>query len=405
VVRAFTTVAPAVVRTVALDGPVDLLAVAGNDGFVLERDGIGLAGRGVALRVALPGGLSSVSDVAAALASLECDDAIGRPGCGPVAIGALPFSPDTPSAVVVPSIVVGTDAQGSWVTTIGRPTDDTTDQEAAVPEAFSLTPTLRHADWCALVARAVTDIRAGHLDKVVLAREVLVKADRSIDVRAVLERLRSLYPSCLVFSIDGFLGASPELLVSRRGSVVRSFPLAGTIPRSGDPGTDEHLSAALLGSAKDRAEHRFVVDDVAASLAPWCTELHVPGAPSIVALRDFSHLGTLSEGRLRVGAPSALELAALLHPTPAVGGTPRQAALDWLAAHEGIDRGPFAGPVGWVDARGDGDWMVGIRSARIDGASARLYAGVGVVADSDPAAELAETQLKLQAVLAALVHP
>jgi menaquinone-specific isochorismate synthase len=217
--------------------------------------------------------------------------------------------------------------------------------------------------------------------------------------------LRSLYPSCLVFSIDGFLGASPELLLRRRGDFVESHPLAGTIPRSGDPTVDEQLAAALLGSDKDRAEHRFVVDDVARVLAPWCTDLDVPDEPSIVPLRNVSHLGTRITGHLRPEAPSALELASLLHPTPAVGGTPRKEALAWLARNEQLDRGPFAGPVGWVDRHGDGDWMVGIRSARVHGATAHLYAGVGVVADSEPAAELAETQLKLQALLAALVRP
>jgi len=275
----------------------------------------------------------------------------------------------------------------------------------AIPDAFALTPSLSHTEWCALVEQAVADIRGGLLDKVVLAREVRVDANRAIDVGSVLERLRALYPSCLVFSIEGFIGASPELLLRRRGDSVESHPLAGTIPRSGDPTVDAQLAAALLGSEKDRAEHRFVVDDVARILAPWCDTLDVPLEPSIVPLRNVSHLGTRITGRLRAGAPSALELASLLHPTPAVGGTPRREALAWLASNEQLDRGPFAGPVGWVDRRGDGDWMVGIRSARVHGATARLYAGVGVVADSEPAAELAETQLKLQALLAALVRP
>jgi menaquinone-specific isochorismate synthase len=291
------------------------------------------------------------------------------------------------------------------MTTVGATPEPPLVPAGAVPDAFALTPSLSHAEWCALVERAVTDIRDGSLDKVVLAREVRVDANRAIDIRSVLERLRALYPSCLVFSIDGFIGASPELLLRRRGDAIESHPLAGTIPRSGDPIVDAQLAAALLASAKDRAEHRFVVEDVARVLSPWCDRLEVPPDPSIVPLRNVSHLGTHISGHLRPGAPSALELAALLHPTPAVGGTPRAEALAWLASNEQLDRGPFAGPVGWVDRRGDGDWMVGIRSARVHGPTARLYAGVGVVADSDPAAELAETQLKLQALLAALVRP
>jgi menaquinone-specific isochorismate synthase len=396
----------AIARTVALRGPVDLLAVAGTDGFLLERDGLGLAGRGVAQRILLPDGLASVARVAPILESFAVDDELGRPGCGPVAIGALPFDPGAPAVLVVPSVVVGVDRRGAWMTTVGEaPPAPAVSPGAELPDAFALSPSISHAEWCGRLREAVAAIRAGDMDKVVLAREVRVDANRDIDVRAVLERLRALYPSCLVFSVDGFVGASPELLLRRRGQRVESFPLAGTIPRSGDRAVDDHLAAAMLASDKERAEHRFVVDDVASVLDAFCARLDVPSVPSIVPLRNVSHLGTHVAGTLRDGAPSALELAALLHPTPAVGGSPRQPALAWLAANEGLDRGPFAGPVGWVDRRGDGDWVVGIRSARVAGATARLYAGVGVVADSDPAAELAETQLKLQALLAALVRP
>jgi menaquinone-specific isochorismate synthase len=202
-----------------------------------------------------------------------------------------------------------------------------------------------------------------------------------------------------------FVAASPEVLVARSGTSVVSHPLAGTIPRSGDPHADQALADALLASPKDRAEHDWVVRDVVEALQAWCTSLQVPETPSIVALRNVSHLGTLVSGTLTADAPSALGLAALLHPTAAVGGTPRNAALAWLAAHERLDRGPYAAPVGWVDARGDGEWAVGIRSAVVSGARARLFAGVGVVDGSDPAAELAETQFKLQALLAAVVRP
>ena len=186
---------------------------------------------------------------------------------------------------------------------------------------------------------------------------------------------------------------------------MRSHPLAGTIPRSGDPHADQALADALMASPKDRAEHEWVVRDVVVGLGQWCETLDVPETPSIVSLRNVSHLGTLVQGTLVEDAPSALGLAAVLHPTAAVGGTPRDAALAWLASHERLERGPYAAPVGWVDARGDGEWVVGIRSAVVLGASARLFAGVGVVDGSDPATELAETQFKLQALLAAVVRP
>ena len=242
----------------------------------------------------------------------------------------------------------------------------------------------------------------------VLARCVDVRANRPFVVADVLARLRALYPSCMVFSVDGFIGASPELLIRRHGDRVTSHPLAGTVARSGDDEQDRALIAGLLASPKERWEHQLVVDALAKSLRQVCPTLDVPSTPSIVGLRNVSHLGTFLTGTLPgepPRRPDALELVALVHPTPAVGGWPSAEAVEHLRAVEGFDRGRYAGPVGWVDGRGDGAWALGIRSAEIDGARARMYAGAGIVADSDPAAELAETQLKLQALLAALVRP
>ena len=263
-----------------------------------------------------------------------------------------------------------------------------------------------HEDFHGRVRAAVGEVQAGRLEKVVLVREVLVEANGSFLVDEVVSRLRVLYPSCATFSIDGLVGASPELLVERCGDGVRSHPLAGTIARSGDAETDARLAAELLSSRKDRTEHRVVVETIAAALAAVCSDLAADETPSIVALRNVAHLGSVVSGRLAgPPAPGALELVALLHPTPAVAGTPLKAALDYLAKAEDLDRGRFAGPAGYVQADGDGEWFVGIRSAIVDGPSARLLAGVGIVADSDPDAELAETQLKLQALLSAAVRP
>ncbi|MBW3614007.1 MAG: isochorismate synthase [Actinobacteria bacterium] len=413
-----------VARTVELDGApaVDLLAVAGPSGFLFEREGHGVAGQGVALRVDVAN-MAHAGVVAEALAGIAVEDEVGLPGTGAVAVGALPFDPESPGSMVVPALLVGRSPGGrQWLTTVQTRSGDVraalgcadiprTEWEApeletmVLPDGFTLTSPRSHADWEATVCRAVEAIAAGDLEKVVVAREVVVECNRPIVVPDVVDRLRTLYPSCTVFSVDGFVGASPELLVERRGADVRCHPLAGTYPRSGDPSVDRQLAGQLLASAKERREHRYAVEQISEALRPACVELAVPESPSVLPLRNVVHLGTDIRGRLAEPAPTALELAALLHPTPAVGGTPTKLALDWLAEHEGLDRGRYAGPVGWVDGRGDGSYALGIRSAEVSGARARLFAGVGIVEGSDPRRELIETQLKLQALLAALVRP
>jgi menaquinone-specific isochorismate synthase len=257
-----------------------------------------------------------------------------------------------------------------------------------------------------VVAAAIERIEAQDFDKVVLARRIDISANRPFVVGDVLARLVALYPSCMVFLVEGFLGASPELLIARTGDRVTSHPLAGTVARSGDAHSDEALIAELLASGKARGEHQVVIDVLSRALSPVCADLHVPEKPSVMSLRNVSHLATRINGRLDPSTPeTALELVARVHPTPAVGGNPTAEAIRYLQRVEGFDRGRYAGPVGWVDARGDGEWALGIRSAEVDGAHASIFAGNGVVAGSDPADELTETQLKLQALLAALVRP
>jgi menaquinone-specific isochorismate synthase len=399
--------------TRALDAVPDLLAEAGEDGLLWRGEHGGIAGTGTALRIELPGGLTdqrSVAGVAQSLAGIATDDEVKVPGTGPVAIGALPFDPAERGHLVVPRRIVGRSGDTAWVTTIeggetvagpARP------QPRMSPDEFTLTASMAHTEWQETVARAVDTIRAGELQKVVLARRVDIEANRPFVIAEVLERLASLYPSCMIFSVERFLGASPELLISRQGDAVDSLPLAGTVARSGDPHGDEALVGSLMASTKARHEHQVVVDSIASVLAPVCAELTVPDQPTVMGLRNVSHLATHITGRLAPGSarPSALELVARLHPTPAVGGIPTQAAILYLKKMEGFDRGCYAGPVGWVDARGDGAWALGIRSAEVNESSARIYAGNGIVAGSDPVEELAETQLKFQALLAALVRP
>ncbi|HTN85064.1 MAG TPA: isochorismate synthase [Sorangium sp.] len=409
-----------VARTIRLDAdtlarlPGGVSALAGDDARVWMHPSAQLIAHGVAARLELPHGVDGgVAWIREVLSSIGAADAVGRPGCGPVALGALPFDRTEPAALIVPAQLVGMAPDGTaWVTTIGEGAAPAPHLERAraeahrrSPDSFTLRSALPHDEWCARIAHAVADIQRGDLSKVVVARAVDVEANRPIVVEEVLRRLTALYPSCAIFHFDGFLGASPELLLSRRARAVSSHPLAGTYAVSADVDADRRFSEVLRKSAKDQREHRFVVEAVAAALGPECASLDVPSEPSILSLRNVMHLGTSIHGQLRETAPDALTLAARLHPTPAVCGTPRDAAEAWLVAHEGIRRGLYAGLVGWVDARGDGDWFIGIRSATVDGARARMVAGVGVVAGSSPEAELVETQLKLQAMLAAIIRP
>ncbi len=440
-----------VARTVPLTDPPDLIEVAGDEGLMWRDEHGGLAARGVALRLELPGGLAdadAVAQVGETLAGIEVADQVGLPGCGPVAMGALPFDPTSPGTLVVPRWIVGRLADRGWLTTIEPigspesgsraggitpapgPTSAGSDAGEVLgvgemvgvggvvgpvralgppgepPDEFTLTPSLPHAEWKEIVAAAVKCIAAGDFNKVVLARRVDIEANRPFNKSDVLARLVALYPSCMVFSVDGFIGASPELLIARIGNQVTSHPLAGTVARSGDAHADEALVAGLMASPKARREHGVVIDALRAALAPVCVDLDVPDRPSVLGLRNVSHLATRITARIRPSTPlTALELAARVHPSPAVGGYPTPAALRYLQEVEGFDRGRYAGPVGWVDARGDGAWAVGIRSAELAGARASIFAGNGMVEGSDPADELAETQLKLQALLAALVRP
>ena len=240
-------------------------------------------------------------------------------------------------------------------------------------------------------------MRAGELDKVVLAHDLLAVADAPLDARHLLAGLAQRYPACWSFSVDGLVGATPELLMRRRAGTVWSRVLAGTIWPGPANGGD--LGDALLGSAKDRHEHKLAIASLADSLRPLCAGLTVPDEPAPLVLHNVTHLASDVAGTLPEHAPaSLLELAAAVHPTAAVGGTPRAVAVPMIAALEGMDRGRYAGPVGWVDADGDGELGIALRCALLDGPVARLFAGCGIVADSDPDTEVREAAAKLLAV-------
>jgi isochorismate synthase len=406
-----------VARTRRLDADIDLLGFAGDDGFVFQKGRAGLAGRGVALAIDWPAGDPAAAARAtdATLASIDGDDEVGVPGTGAVAFGALPFVPGGAAGLVVPEVVVGRADDGTrWITVVSPRGDRAIPAAAELvapgpgrrqPQRYTVTATHSPEWWCGLVERATKAMAEGAFEKVVLARQVDVATDHPLDRHAVLDRLRTAYPGCHIVGVGGFVAASPELLVSVAGDIVRSHPMAGTAPRGGDPATDQRLAASLLSSATYRHEHQVTIDMVHDTLLGWCSYVDYEAEPSVVAVANVQHLATLVEGRLSHPTPSVLDLVAALHPTPAVAGRPRDLAVDWIAAHEGIDRGRYAGTAGWVDGRGNGAWAVSVRCAEIDGATARVWAGNGIVADSDPATELAETRAKLQALLSAIVRP
>jgi menaquinone-specific isochorismate synthase len=372
-----------------------------------------LWGEGEALRIDLPAPWPDhVDRVAEALAAIDVDGTVGEPGTGPVAFGALPYDRDAAATLVVPRVLHGRTADGHrWttVTATGHATDsaapDPGDRDLpAVPAAVSVRSVRPPGDWRRAVAEATERIVRRELTKVVLARELEVVGDVPWDAATLWARFSAAAPGALRYAVDGSVGASPELLVSRIGDVVRAHPMAGTTPRTGDPDADQRRAAELLASTKNRTEHQITIDMVHETLLPWCSYLDAEPTPSVVAAGPVQHLATLVEGRLARPTPSVLTLVAALHPTPAVGGWPTDAALAAQRDLEGADRGRYAGPVGWVDAAGNGAWAVGLRGVQLDGRRASCFAGVGVVADSDPDAELEETRAKAQAVLSALVR-
>jgi len=254
------------------------------------------------------------------------------------------------------------------------------------------------------VADAVAAIKAGSLRKVVLARDVFATAAEPIDARILLRRLAERYPDCFTFACDGMIGATPELLVRRDGPRVSALVLGGTLPRGADPAQDRALGEELLASAKNHEEHAYAVDSIREALGPLCETLEVDERPALLKFPNLQHLGTRVRGTLAAaGTPkSALALAAAVHPPAAVCGTPPGVALELIRELEQMDRERYAGPVGWVDAEGNGEWGIAIRSAQLYGRTARLFAGCGIVAGSEPAAELAETLVKLQPMKGAL---
>jgi isochorismate synthase len=369
-------------RAAAIDG--DLFDwYRDGTGVVLEHGTNGLAAAGASQPLIVAAGPDHVRRAALLVQAALTETA----GTG-IAMGALPYdgSRDAilrrPERVVRVASVPGRIApQPGWTV------------RTLIPEPLPV-------DYEESVERALAAIESGEVDKVVLARTLLVEADSRIDPRVVARRLSAAEPGSSVFLVAlpeasaSLVGASPELVLRRDGLTVSTDPLAGTARRSPDPPRDDEIARQLLDTVKEQREHRLVVEAVADGLAPFCSNLVVDGEPSLTPTATLWHLHTAIRGRLKPGAPDALGLATALHPTPAVCGTPQGAAAELIGRLEPFERGYFAGLVGWVDARGDGEWWLTLRCAEILDSTARLVAGAGIVAGSDPAAEDLETEAK-----------
>ena len=412
-----------VVRTVQVADPGDLIGrLPEPEALAWVRQGDGLVGWGSAAKITLPAGHDRFAAgekwLREQFDSALVTDEVNVSGSGPVAFGSFTFDPTCDGSVlVIPRAVLGRAGGRAWFTTINPVPDFPADFPASLvppdpapdqtlPEPVPLVPPtglrwsdgrLTATDWEKAVATAVTAIRAGQLHKVVLARELNATAAQDIDPRVLLGRLADRYPDCYTFACAGLLGATPELYIRRTGRQIYSLVLAGTVPRSGTADQDEALGDALLASAKEQEEHQYPVADVRSALRPLCAGLKIDERPFLLRLANVQHLATEVRGELASGEAakySALALAAAIHPTAAVCGTPTETAMELIRELEGMDRARYSGPVGWVDAKGNGEWGLALRCGEISGRHARLIAGCGIVAGSEPAVELAETQAK-----------
>ncbi len=392
---------------------IDLNAVCAGDGFLFAQNNYGHAGRDVAA-------VADGATIASVLSAIEI--APDSASFSPLAFGLVPFLPTENAMFFIPRILFSKDESGRTTLTLCGETDEDISASTAnktladvvavqqpLPQAqeFNVRPLTEVQNYLNAVTNARDAVKRGDIRKAVIARDISVTSDAPIDIHGVLLRLRASFGSSYRFCIDNMVGASPELLVEVDGRTVRSRPLAGTTPRTGDPETDAGLAAQLKASEKNQIEHRVVIDMVHDTLLPHCSYLDWEDEPSIVTVANVQHLGTYLEGALTEPAAHILDLVRALCPTPALGGSPTKEAIDFIVAHEGFKRGYYGGAVGWVNADGDGTFAVTIRCAELspDRTTARLFAGGGIVADSEPLAELAETQSKFQAMLSAIIRP
>ena len=344
------------------------------------------------------------------LSQLEIKNNVHGVGTGPILFTSFAFSQDEPSLLTIPEIVVVQKNGKSWITWIGDKQPELK-RRAITKKGIQLVweqGGLSDQQWSKAVEDSVVRIKAGELEKVVLARDLIAQADREIDPAALIQSLETEYPSTWIFLVDNLIGATPELLVRLSKSLVTSRVLAGTIRRTGDEERDLALAGSLTKSSKDLEEHEYAVRSVAEALEPFASSTNVPDAPFVLHLPNVMHLATDVTGVINDTASKVdiFKLVAALHPSAAVCGTPTDIARDLIAELESMNRGRYAGPVGWVDAHGDGEMGIALRCGQIapDGRSIRVFAGCGIVAGSSAEQELAESQAKLLPIRSALTR-
>jgi menaquinone-specific isochorismate synthase len=389
-----------VAQTVDLDERPDLVSLLPPDGYAWIHEHEGLVAWGEAERIdpgTGPGRFERAHELL--ISAFERIDAVSDRA--PIAIGSFTFDPEREgSFLVIPKVIVETRAGRAWVTTIDAEAPDVSPRFARTQPRRDRVrysgSSLSEIAWLDAVARATEAIARGELKKVVLARDVHVWSEAPFDLPAVVARLALRFAGCFTFLAEGLVGASPELLVERSGRRVRSTVLAGSAARGSDGAEDAAIGRALLSDPKDADEHELAVSSVAEVLRPLSSNLDIAG-PHLLKLANVQHLATDFEGELE-SRLSALQIAGRLHPTAAVGGAPREDALRFINQVEALDRSRYTGPVGWVNAEGDGEWAIALRCAELDGTKGRLFAGSGIVQDSLPEAELEETRVKLRAM-------
>ena len=344
------------------------------------------------------------------LSQLEIKNNVHGVGTGPILFASFAFAEDEPSVLTIPEIVVAQKNGKSWITWIGNGQPELVTQIIA-QVGLNLTwaqGALSDEEWSASVNASVSQIKEGKLEKVVLARDLIAHSDKEINPAALIQSLETEYPSTWLFLVDNLIGATPELLVRLSKSLVTSRVLAGTIRRTGDEERDFALAGSLAKSSKDLEEHEYAVRSVAEALEPFASSTNVPDAPFVLHLPNVMHLATDVTGVINDSASKVdiFKLIAALHPSAAVCGTPTDVARDLITELESMNRARYAGPVGWIDAHGDGEMGIALRCGQIaeDRRSIRLFAGCGIVAGSSAEQELAESQAKLLPMRSALTR-